>query len=191
MNCENASDTLRSVGRCFQLSRITILTAALTAFACASFASAPIANLSSPQGFYLDGHPVAAAGVSSWPLVLGDEVTTSGSTATMLFQDGSRVKLAPQSRVKISGTTAKPQVLLVAGSLDYRLTPGSSVLLAKAGQPQNNTGQANPPVTAYPQVSSKRQIIEGVLIAGGLAAVALIACWGAGCFSGSAPISTP
>ncbi len=171
------------------MGRLTVLAAVLAAFASTSFASVPIANLSSPQGFYLDGHPVAAVGISSWPLVVGDDVTTSGSTATMLFQDGSRVKLAAQSRVKILGTTAQPEIVLVAGSLDYRLTPGSALLLRTADPPQNNTGQ--PPVTAYPQTSSRHRVLVGVLIAGGVAAAVLVTCLGIGCFGKSTPISTP
>lgn len=173
--------------RCLSMNRTIILVAALMAFGCASFASLPVANVSSAQGFYLDGHAVAAAGVSSWPLVSGDDLTTTAAAATMFFPDGSRVKLAPQSRVKITGTAEQPKVILLAGNLNYRLAPGSLLLLTNAGQPANNSGGQGP--AAAEVRSQKFYFIEGFLVAAGLAAAAVLMCWGVGCFSGAPPAS--
>lgn len=122
------------------MSRTTILLMLLGAFGAASFASTPVATVSSGQPFMLDGHSISAIGIASWPVVVGDEIATSTAPAVVFFNDGSRISLASKSTVKISGTTSQPVLVLLTGSLDYRLVKGSKVSLAKVqtsagGQP--------------------------------------------------------
>ncbi len=129
--------------------RPTILLVALSTFGLLSFASAPIASVSSTQSFALDGHAITTAGVTSWPLVIGDEITTAAASAVMSFPDGSRVQLAPQSQAKIIGTSEQPKVILTAGNLQYRLAPGSALSLASTGNNSTSgTTAGNSPAPA-------------------------------------------
>ena len=113
----------------------TLATGVLAAAVCVSAGAPSVATVSSIQDIVLDGHTVAAAGVTWWPVVLGDTLQSTTSDAMLAFRDGSRVTLGPQSKLRILGSQTKPRVVLVAGTLDYRLTPGSEVTLASANDP--------------------------------------------------------
>jgi hypothetical protein len=78
--------------------------------------------------FQLDGHTINTPGVTLWPLVLGDELTSSqNSPVIILFRDGSRVKLDAGARAKIAGSDEQPKVVLLAGTLDFKLVPKSNL----------------------------------------------------------------
>ncbi len=144
----------------------------LAAFQGISFASAPVANVSSAEPLTLDGHSISAPGVSSWPVVVGDQVATTTAPAIMSFTDGSRLTLAPQSRVKIIGTNAKPTVVLTAGNLEYKLAAGSPLSLTDTEPPPNPDPQNQAPAQVGGRVvSSKAVIIIGILAAAGLIAI--------------------
>jgi hypothetical protein len=60
--------------------------------------------------------------------VLGDELTSSQNSAVIvLFKDGSRVKLDAASRAKIAGSEEQPKVVLLSGTLDFKLVPKSNL----------------------------------------------------------------
>lgn len=162
------------------MNRITLLFTAVAAFSLASFASTPVATISSAEPVTLAGHPVSAPGVASWPLVAGDEIATSTAPATILFRDGSSVALAAKSSARLTGTSAQPKLVLVAGTLNYRILPGSKLVLSKSGADDsaidNDSGStsdsgsvAAPPRTATIPASgiSHAGIIAGVLVAAG------------------------
>jgi hypothetical protein len=75
----------------------------------------------------LDGHTVSSPGVTSFPLVSGDTVSTSNGPAVLLFRDGSTVKLGENSSVKLDTVGANQKVVLLAGALDYKLVAGSNL----------------------------------------------------------------
>lgn len=148
--------------------RPTMLIGMLCAFGLASFAAAPIATVSSSQSFALDGHAITTAGVTSWPLVLGDQVTTSSVPALVSFPDGSRIQLAPRSEARIIGTTENPKVVLIAGNLQYKLAPGSALSLTNSGG--GGTPSPSPVPSPSPQATVNVQSnhlfwIEGLLFA--------------------------
>ena len=157
------------------LHRTTILATLFAAFGIASFASVPIANVSSSHSFALDGHAITADGVTSWPLVLGDDITTSAAPAVMSFPDGTVIKLAPQSRAKITGTAAKPKLVLVAGNMEYKLAVNSPLLLTNAN-PENpaaadgSPAPQNGPATVQVE-SNHHYILDGVIFAIALTAL--------------------
>jgi hypothetical protein len=93
-------------------------------FAAFSHAAA-IATFISASPFTLDGHSVDTPGVTSFPLVVGDVLVTPIGPAVLFFQDGSRVKLAVHSSIRLAGATTKPKLVLLSGSLDFKLVPGS------------------------------------------------------------------
>ena len=90
-------------------------------------AFSPVATVSSPEPFTLDGRSVTVAGVASVPLGVGSEVATSTAPALLFFADGSSVKLAAGSRAKLTGSETQPKLVLLAGSLDYKVVLGSNL----------------------------------------------------------------
>lgn len=94
---------------------------ALAALTTLSFASAPVATVSCTDPFGLDDHLITAPGITSWPLVSGDELETGAAPAILVFMDGSRVKLSAQSRVRVAAAGSQLKVILEAGTLDYKL----------------------------------------------------------------------
>jgi hypothetical protein len=70
---------------------------------------------------------VSSPGVTTFPLVSGDTVATSAAPAVLTFRDGSTVKLAENSSVRIATAGVNENVVLLAGALDYKLFPGSNV----------------------------------------------------------------
>lgn len=99
----------------------------ISALGVCALAPTPIATVTSIFPFNLDGRSINTPGVTSFPLVLGDSVATSRGPAVLIFIDGSTVKLGVHSKLKIDGLAAKPQLVLVTGTLDYRLVRGSDL----------------------------------------------------------------
>ena len=64
-------------------------------------AADPVGRVTSSGPLTLNGKAVPVTAVSSLPLVAGDEIATSGSSATIYFSDRSRATLDPNSRVKL------------------------------------------------------------------------------------------
>ena len=159
--------------------RSTILLVAIVAFGLLSFASAPVANVSSTQSFALDGHAITTAGVTSWPVVVGDEITTAAAPALMSFPDGSRLQLAPRSQAKIGGTVDRPKVLLTAGNMQYKLAPGSALSLVSTNAPApanagNNAPSPSPQGPATVEVHNEHAFwLEGFLFVIALTALAI------------------
>ncbi|MBV9303327.1 MAG: hypothetical protein JOY62_03620 [Acidobacteriaceae bacterium] len=168
------------------MNRSVLMMAMVTSLGFACLASTPLATISSPQPFNIDGHPVSVPGVSSWPLVIGDEVTTSTAPGTILFQDGSTIKLGAKSAARLAGTNAHPKLVLMAGNLDYKLSPGSKLELGSPGMPDTdapaatgapaNAGQvpaatAGGAGTAGTAGVSTAAVVTGTLVAAGMVAV--------------------
>ena len=129
----------------------------LLAAAAVPLSAATLATVTSASPFALDGRSINTPGVTSFPLVLGDLLSTASGPAVVLFQDGSKVKLLPNSSVKIAGAAAKPKLVLLSGSLDYKLVPGSSLSVTnldierKRQQQQPQPAHSAPPQTLSPE----------------------------------------
>jgi hypothetical protein len=110
----------------------------IAALATVCSAAGSVASVTSAQPFLVDGVQLSNPGVNSWPLISNDEVSTTAGAALMTFRDGSAIKLAPQSRVRLAGTTVAPQVILIAGNLDTKLVPGSKLMVTRAADDKDN-----------------------------------------------------
>jgi hypothetical protein len=110
-------------------------TTVLAVLASLGLAAGPIATVSSSRSFNLSGHAVTAAGITSWPLVAGDALATAKSPATLYFYDGSSVTLAAGSSAKLGGSAREPKLTLTSGRFDYKLVPGSRVVIANVAKP--------------------------------------------------------
>lgn len=100
-----------------------------------ALAAPSVATVTSAVPFMLDGHAVSSPGVSSFPVVVGDTVTTSDGPAVLLFHDGSTVKLAENSSVRLNAVGANTNVVLLVGALDYKLIPGSNIKVSNLEKP--------------------------------------------------------
>jgi hypothetical protein len=111
----------------------------LSALLCvAVFASAaPTAGTVTAAGsIKLNETNVPATAAASLPVALGDRVSTTDSEAVIRFQDlGALVTLNPHSSVLTGETQGKPFIRLLAGSLSYKLTDTSNLLIFKQNQP--------------------------------------------------------
>jgi hypothetical protein len=111
----------------------------LSALLCvAVFASAaPTAGTVTAAGsIKLNETNVPATAAASLPVALGDRVSTTDSEAVIRFQDlGALVTLDPHSSVLTGEMQGKPFIRLLAGSLSYKLTDTSKVLIFKRNQP--------------------------------------------------------
>jgi hypothetical protein len=117
---------------------------------------APVATVSSPEPFSLNGRSVTVSGVTEMPLAVGSEVATSSAPAVLFFVDGSSVKLAAGSRARLIGSEAQPKLVLLAGSLDYKLVLGSNLSvtnldLERKPKPVGRAGQPVPKMVTTPQ----------------------------------------
>ena len=177
------------------MNRIPVLFTAFAVFHLASFASAPIATVSSAEPVTLAGHSLSAPGVSAWPLVTGDEITTSTATATILFRDGSSVALAAKSSALLTGTSTQPKLVLIAGSLNYSLVAGSKVALSRSTDGNDNGSTGDPhSIGKAPNATTTAAatgISKGAIIAGVLAAAAVVTVIPIETLSHSAPKSLP
>jgi hypothetical protein len=125
------SSSLADTETMLALLRFTTVLVALASF---GFAAGPIATVSSSQSFNLSGHAVTAAGITSWPVVAGDDLATAKSPAILYFHDGSSVTLSAGSSVKLSGSAREPKLLLTSGTLDSQLAAGSKVVITNAAK---------------------------------------------------------
>jgi hypothetical protein len=76
-------------------------------------------------------------------------LATSSAPATLSFKDGSSVKLAEHSSAQLGGTDGQPKLILMGGSVDYKIAAGSNLVIAKS-----TPGTSSP--VAAPVVSNKK-----------------------------------
>jgi hypothetical protein len=113
-------------------------------------ASTPIATVTSVEPFLLDGHSVETQSITSYPLAVGSELATGAGAAVVVFEDGSSVKLAAGSRARLTGSEKLPKLVLLAGSLDYKLILGSNLSVTSLDLERTHKPAALPPVAVKP-----------------------------------------
>jgi hypothetical protein len=96
-------------------------------------AASPIANVSGTEPFKVSGVSVPVAGVSSWPVIAGDELMVGNAPVVLTFKDGSRVTLGKNSRATVEGKNKNAALRLLDGAMAFTLSRGSSVRLYSAG----------------------------------------------------------
>jgi hypothetical protein len=111
---------------------------ALLATVCSAAGS--VASVTSAQPFSVDGVQLSNPGVNSWPLISNDEVSTTLGAALMTFRDGSAIKMAPQSHVRLAGSVSAPLVILMAGNVETKLAPGSKLLVTRDPNADKDNG---------------------------------------------------
>jgi hypothetical protein len=92
-------------------------------------AAVPLGRVTSSGPLTVNGKAVPATAVSSLPVVVGDEVATSSSSAMIYFADKSRAAIAPNSRIKVEMRNSAPVLHILAGDVDLRRAAGSTLSL--------------------------------------------------------------
>jgi hypothetical protein len=90
-------------------------------------AASPVATISSNSAFELRGKQVNTNGVPSWPMMEGDEISTSQGAAVIQFRDGSRVILTGNTKAKAEKSSDGIVFRLLSGTMDFTLAPKSTV----------------------------------------------------------------
>lgn len=152
--------------------RVSIGAVLAFALTCLASASAPVASLTSTHAITLDGLSLSAVGIATWPLVIGDEVGTSGAFGTITFNDGSRIVLASQSLMKIVGTSAEPKIVLIAGSLDYKLVASSKISVTNSRAALEQAKSENVPTYSVTATAKAHRLNAPLLLAAASAGVA-------------------
>ena len=92
-------------------------------------AADPVGRVTSSGPLTLNGKAVPATAVSSLPVVAGDEIATSSSSAMIYFTDKSRATIEPNSRVKLEARSSSVALRVLSGSVDLKRAEGSRVSL--------------------------------------------------------------
>ena len=105
------------------------------------FAAAPVGSASGTQTFHLRGNAVPVAGVPSWPLVAGDEISTDSGFVTLRFRDGSEATLDKGSRAKIEQDGDHLILRLQSGAMQFQVAKNSTLRVLNLNNPVAvNTG---------------------------------------------------
>jgi len=98
-----------------------------------AYAAEPVGTASSSDQFDLNGVSMRADGVSSWPVMSGDEIRSISAPILVRFQDGSRMTISQQSRVKLSDGGDGLNVNVTGGDVQYSLAPQSLMRVFNGG----------------------------------------------------------
>jgi len=93
-------------------------------------AASPVGTITSAESFVLNGAAVPVAGVPQWPVATGDEVAMARSCGLLVFKDGSRIFLIPNTRIKVEANGRRTVVRLLDGGLAYKMGEKAVVDLA-------------------------------------------------------------
>jgi hypothetical protein len=114
--------------------RLLTILAIGSCLAAMAFALEPIGTASSSASFELNGIVTRSDGVSSWPVMPGDEVRSGISPVVIRFQDGSRMSISEQSRVKLVRNGDALDVNLTGGTAYFNLAPQSALRVYNSGR---------------------------------------------------------
>lgn len=118
----------------------------LGVFLCAAIALAtqPVGSLSSSRSVVLSGSSIPETAVSSLPVIAGDVVKTSGSTAVVVFADKSRLVIAANSQVALVAGGSGLQLQVVSGSATMDKANKSTIELIQKNQKPGPRSKACP-----------------------------------------------
>lgn len=90
------------------------------------FGAQPVASVTSSVNFMLRGAEVNVAGVPTWAMMTGDEVSTHQGPATIEFVDGTRLTLLENTRAKVEMAGSAMILRLLSGDLRVGALPSKS-----------------------------------------------------------------
>jgi hypothetical protein len=97
-------------------------------------AAPPIATISTGGALKINNQPIPTTGAPTWPLAKGDEVVTGLDPATIVFPDGARFTMQPNTRLVIRQCDICV-LQLFEGSLAYKILDASASQVCALGRP--------------------------------------------------------
>jgi len=97
-------------------------------------AAQQFATVSGSAGLTVNGVSVPTAGIPRWPVSAGDEIATGTDSASILFQDGSRITLGRNTRARLS-THSPVGIDLLAGTANYKFVSPANSEVNAFGRP--------------------------------------------------------
>ena len=136
--------------------------AVLVSAAATVLAAGPVGSVTSSSPFVLRGAAVNVRGVPSWPLASGDDIATSGDSASVELKDGSKVLLGANSHAMVDTMGGLLSVRLLAGTMT--VTPAKTPAVqfysgAELLHPRSGTG-----LTVSVGATSKRGAVLAVRV---------------------------
>jgi hypothetical protein len=98
-------------------------------------AANPLGRITSSGSVMLNGKLVPATAAASLPVVAGDEIVTSKSSAKIYFDDKSSATIEPNSRLKLEAHNSSVSLRVFAGSVDLKRAEGSRISLVQPNRP--------------------------------------------------------
>jgi ferric-dicitrate binding protein FerR (iron transport regulator) len=92
-----------------------------------ALAQKPVATITCSKPFNLNGSTMSAVGVSSWPLAIGDQITTLKTPAVVRFSGDTRLVLDKGAQLKLEGNDRGTAVRLTSGAMRFRIDPKARV----------------------------------------------------------------
>lgn len=92
-------------------------------------ADRPVATITTSEPFAVNGVRMSAAGVSSWPLAAGDEVTTMKGNAVISIPNQGRIAIDKDSKLRLDRAADGTVIRLTAGAMRYKLEPKARIQL--------------------------------------------------------------
>lgn len=122
--------------------------AVLALFACA-YAKPPVAHVTGAAPFDLNGEPVKIEGVPSWPLYVGDLVASHNAPVTIVFKNGSKIVLEPNSKLRIEEKDKKIVATVLSGSgkfiaIGVAVALGAMAAVIVTDHPGSSSGSSDP-----------------------------------------------
>ncbi len=110
----------------------------------ALMAAEPVGRVTCSGPLTLNGKAVPATAASSLPVVAGDEIATSGTSAIINFADRSRGTLEANSRVKLEARSSSVALRVLSGSADLTPAAGSRISLIPLVRPVERNSSSGP-----------------------------------------------
>jgi hypothetical protein len=96
-----------------------------------SYGAEPIATVSSNTSFQLRGVQIDGVGVSRWPVMAGDTITSGTSATVLQFRDGSRVSLDQGAKASVVAVGDQVSFRLISGTM--KVSPASGTRISFSG----------------------------------------------------------
>ena len=94
-----------------------------------AFAAEQIGTVTASGAFELAGTQVPASAARSMPLMNGDKVVTTTSTAVMMLQDGSRIAVGQNSALRLRRFGEEMLLCLEEGAMRFKAAEGSRLVV--------------------------------------------------------------
>lgn len=94
-------------------------------------ATAPVGTITAPGSIKIGGADVPATAAAAVPVGIGDQISTTNSSALIRFDQRGVVTLGKNSTVKVQAKGDETLICLIEGSYHYKFVAGSKLAVCK------------------------------------------------------------